>query len=321
MKPDDEHCAPVVSAIIPTYNCQAYIEQTVSGILAQSYQDFEVIVVDDGSRDRTCDIVRRMIREVDPRIRLIEQSNAGVCRARNRGIQEARGRFICLLDHDDYWFPHKLEQQVRTLEGRPEVGVVYANFLNWHPAAEGYAEPASFDSGEEGNDSIDGDFSGWIYHQFLLDCWMLTSTAMFRQSVFSDCGTFDEGLPYSEDWDLWLRISRKHQFIKFTRPNTLYRQHRLQGNRVVRPVDYRTRLLTAAVRRWGMCSPDGRCVERSAFLHRLSTYHLEYGFMHLKANHRVAAIAAMLKAFAATPTRARIPAYIVATAVGWKPRW
>ena len=96
---------------------------------------------------------------------------------------------------------------------------------------------------EDTPDDIDPEFSGWIYHQFLLDCWMLTSTSMFRREVFERCGAFDETLPFSEDWDLWLRLAREYEFVQLRRPSTLYRKHTTQGSGWHRPVDYRTRLL------------------------------------------------------------------------------
>lgn len=309
--------SPVVSVIIPTYNCALYIAETIASVLNQSFKDIELIVVDDGSTDATRDIVASYGQPV----RLLTQANAGVCVARNRGISEAAGEYICLMDHDDYWFQPKLEQQVALLQANPVTGVVYSAFILWHADVNGrFPEPASFDL-ESFSDGIDPELSGWIYHQFLLDCWMLTSTAMFRREVFQRCGHFNVNLPYSEDWDLWLRISRDYPFIKQNMPTTLYRQHRQQGNRVLRPVDYRTRLLEKAVAEWGMCGPDGRCQDQQRFAKQLAQYHTEFAMSHAVAGNKHIARNSLIKAWRTNPRNPRPLAYIMATTFGWRPKW
>ena len=100
-----------ISIIVPTYNVERYIRQTLDAMLAQTFQDFELIVVDDGSTDQT----REIVRSYAPRVRLIEQSNQGVCAARNRGLRESTGEFVCFSDHDDFWFPEKLARQLEEL--------------------------------------------------------------------------------------------------------------------------------------------------------------------------------------------------------------
>lgn len=309
--------APLVTVIIPSYNCEEYIAETLASVLGQTLSDLEIIVVDDGSQDRT----REIVAAHGGQVRLVPQENSRVCAARNRGIAEARGRYICLMDHDDWWFPDKLGSQVACLEAHPEAGVVYASFILWHRDATGaFPAPASLDRSPWG-EGEDPEFSGWIYHQFLRDCWMLTSTAMFRAEMFQRCGNFDVNLPYSEDWDLWLRMAREFPFVKLRRPNTLYRQHARQGSRVVRPVDYRTELLERAVATWGLCSPDGRCLERHAFRRNLATYHIEYALSHaLVGNFRTAA-SSLFKAWRADPSNPKPLAYLVALTVGWRPNW
>lgn len=311
-----ESTRPEVSVIVPTYNCERYITETIGSVLAQTFENLELIVVDDGSSDHT----RELVSAFGPPVRLVTQANAGVCVARNRGIREAAGRFVCLMDHDDYWFPDKLGRQIEAMREHPECGVVYASFVLWYSDAVGrFTPPANFDSMAD-PDGIDNEFSGWIYHQFLLDCWMLTSTAMFRREVFERSGIFDETLPFSEDWDLWLRISRDFPFIKLRHPNTLYRQHTQQGNRILRDVDYRTALLIKAIKTWGFCSPDGRCVPRRRFFRQLAAYHTEYALGHLGAGNIGAALASLSKAWLTQPFRLSSLAYMVAALLGWRPK-
>lgn len=305
-----------VSVIIPSYNCESFLAQTLDSVFAQDINDLELIVVDDGSTDAT----RSIAASYSPRVKLIEQENAGVCVARNRGIQAASGDYICLMDHDDYWFPNKLSLQLAQFGQNPDVGVVYSAFSLWLPDASG-TFPAPDQLVEKDVDGVDEEYSGWIYHLFLLDCWMLTSTAMFRREVFERCGVFDPSLPYSEDWDLWLRISLEYPFMKLRNATTLYRQHPKQGNRLSRPIDYRTELLRTAVARWGLCSPDGRCLSRHKFNQQLAYYHAGFGFGHLNSGNRKVAIASFLKAWITDPRKLKYLAYILATLFGWKPKW
>ena len=304
-----------VSVIIPTYNGEKYIAETINSILNQTFKDFEIIVVDDGSNDRTCAIVASYAS-----VRLITQANAGVCAARNRGIREAAGEFICLMDHDDYWFAEKLARQIEEFQSHAGIGAIYSSFINWHATTNGqFPAPDSFNR-TTSQDDIDHDFSGWIYHLFLLDCWMLTSTAMFRAEVFRQCGVFDETLPYSEDWDLWLRIAREYPMIKLRRPTTLYRQHEQQGNRIIRNVDYRTMLLIRAVKKWGFCSDDGRCITRRQFFDQLATYHTSFAIGHLQCGRRVIAIHSFISAWLCSPQRLKYLACILAALLGWSPK-
>jgi len=308
---------PTVSVIIPTYNCAAYIAETINSVLGQTIKDLELIVVDDGSTDQT----REIVASYGAPVRLVTKTNAGVSSARNVGIRHALGQYICLMDHDDYWFPDKLELQLNEMNKHAEIGVVYSSFILWYPDKEGsFPNSNSFDRASFSND-IDEEYSGWIYHLLLLDCWVLTSTAMFRREVFDRCGVFDESLPYSEDWDLWLRLSRDYPFIKLQKPSTLYRQHVQQGNRVVRNIDYRTELISKTAEKWGLCSQDGRCLTKRQFRQQLATYHFRFGFNHLKAGNLKIANHAFFKAWLKSPLRLKSLAYIPIALLGWRPKW
>jgi glycosyltransferase involved in cell wall biosynthesis len=111
-----------VSVVIPVYNVEKYIAETVQSVLNQSYSDFELLIVDDGSSDRSIEICQQF---TDPRIRIIQQPNQGVSAARNAGIREAKGKYIAFLDGDDLWTVDKLEKHVQHLESSPNVGVSF----------------------------------------------------------------------------------------------------------------------------------------------------------------------------------------------------
>ena len=317
-----DHVAPrlpaqrCVSVVIPTYNCERYIAQTLESVLAQSLPPLEVLVVDDGSTDATAQIARSFGEPV----RVIQQRNQGVCQARNRGFEASRGTFVCFLDHDDYWFPWKLARQVEALEANPVAGVAYTSFATWNPKDGVFPEPESIAPVAPDSASIDTEYSGWIYHHFLIDCWALTSTAMLRRGVFECSGGFDVNLPYAEDWDLWLRISREHPFVKLDAISTLYRQHPDQGNRKLREIDYRTRLLESASQRWGLASADGRSIDRQEFRARLARYHMQFGLHHLTYGHRLVAVRSLWNAWRHDPLRVKYPALVAAACIGWKPR-
>ena len=308
---------PTVSVIIPTYNCESYIAETLNSVLHQSFKDLEIIVVDDGSTDHTPQIAA----SYGPPVRLISQANSGVCKARNRGIREAAGRYLCLMDHDDYWVPSKLKLQLEVMDRYPETGLVYSTFIWWFSDRDGkFPLPESYQA-ESSPTGIDEEYSGWVYHLLLLDCWVLTSSALIRADVFAKCGLFDESLPYSEDWDLWLRVSREYAFIKLNEPLTLYRQHVSQGNLVTRDIDYRTELLTRAAAKWGLCSPDGRSITRQEFKQTISRYHKDFGIRHLLSGNLRIANRSFLKSWLTSPANLKSLAYIPAGLMGWKPKW
>ncbi|MDD2720463.1 MAG: glycosyltransferase [Gallionella sp.] len=308
---------PKVSVIIPSFNCELYIAETITSVLNQTHPDIELIVVDDGSTDRT----REIVASFGSSVRLIAQQNSGRCAARNRGIRAATGEFICLLDHDDYWYPKKVAAQLAVFERYPEAGGVYSGYLPWHADVDGrYPAPETIDRTAE-LDEVNEELSGWIYHHFLIDIYMLTSAAMFRAEVFDKCGAFVESLSYSEDWELWLRISREFQLISLRRPMTLYRQHPEQGFRVMRDFDYRTDLLERTAQKWGLCSRDGRCVTRKQFRNQLATYHISFALGHLQSGKRSIAIHSFFKAWLVCPLKLKALAYIPAALLGWKPNY
>jgi glycosyltransferase involved in cell wall biosynthesis len=192
----------LVSVIIPAFNAAENIRQTLDSVLAQTYPKIEVIVVDDGSSDATSAIVKEFAAR-DARIRLVQQSNAGVGAARNTGIRKARGEYIAPLDADDFWFPQKLEKQVARLEQcGHETGLVYCwstlidqdgeMFSDCSQTAEGRLRQALILRNIVGNGSV----------------------PLFRATTLEKVGLYltraeQGGAQGCEDWDLYLRISER----------------------------------------------------------------------------------------------------------------
>ncbi len=182
---------PRVSAIIPTYNRKAFVLEAVDSVLTQTYGDYELIVVDDGSTDGTGEALKRY----GAHVRYIFQANKGVSAARNRGLEIAHGEFIAFLDSDDLWLPKKLEIQVAFMNKHPEVEICYTDEV-WIRRGVRVNPKRKH-----------AKYSGWIYPHCLPLCIISPSSALMRRGLFEQVGTFDPHLPVCEDYDLWLRVA------------------------------------------------------------------------------------------------------------------
>jgi hypothetical protein len=168
---------------------------------------------------------------------------------------------------------------------------------------------------------VDVPVSGWVYHHLLVDSFILTSTALMRTDAVRDAGGFDPRLPYSEDWDLWLRLSRQWRFTKVKGRFALYRQLPTQGSRMFREVDYRTALLERAVATWGVISPDGQTHGERAVWREIGRFHAGYGLNCLQHGIVSRARRSLWRAWRCDPVQVKYLAYIVAGHLGWRPRW
>ncbi|MEL7505515.1 MAG: glycosyltransferase family A protein [Cyanobacteria bacterium J06554_6] len=203
---------PTVSVVIPAYNAMAYLPEALSSVLCQTFKNYEVIIVNDGSIDQ---IVEWAAALTDVRIRLLSQENRGLAGARNTGIRESRGRYLAFLDADDCWHPTKLARQVELLEQRPEVGVVYT----WMKLINSDGVPTGR--------TVKNRTEGRIWSQLILrNCVGSGSTPMVRRECFHRVGDFDENLgSYMEDRDMWLRIAPVYDFSVVKEILVDYRQH------------------------------------------------------------------------------------------------
>ena len=185
---------PKVSVIIPTHNREQFIARAIDSVLAQTFTDYEIIVVDDGSIDLTRDVLRAY----DNRIKYVYQENKGVSAARNLGIRESTSQYIAFLDSDDYWAPEKLELQVEVLDKHDNVGIVFGRMPILNERGEILGMKPNGISGRD--------------FQELLRVWgdLPTSSVMTRRECFDRLGVFDETLPPMEDIDMWLRIARHY---------------------------------------------------------------------------------------------------------------
>ena len=188
-----------VSVVIPTFNREGFIKQCVVSALKQSKKPDEVIVVDDGSSDKTWDVLRTLgfsdSKEERNSLRYIFQRNKGVSAARNLGIKASKYRYIAFLDSDDLWLEKKLEKQISSLESQSiRYRLSHTNEI-W--VRNGVRVNAHLKHEKNGGD---------IFIQCLKLCCISPSSSLVDRSVFDDFGFFDENLPACEDYDFWLRF-------------------------------------------------------------------------------------------------------------------
>ncbi len=189
---------PTVSVIIPTYNRADYVLETLASVFAQTYPDYEIIVVDDGSTDDTRAVLAPLAQSGT--IRYVFQENQGESAARNHAIHLAEGEFLAFLDSDDLMLPAKLQKQASFLAAHPEMGLVHSCFNRFNNRGEdlGYRDTSHL--------------TGWVYPEILLDWSVLIppSTVMVRKEVLEDVGGFLAGMRWGPDLDLWRRVTRKY---------------------------------------------------------------------------------------------------------------
>jgi glycosyltransferase involved in cell wall biosynthesis len=197
---------PLVSVIIPAYNAEKFIAKTLESVLFQTYQNLEVLVVDDGSTDTTAEIVKSFGQK-DSRVSLLQQSNAGVAAARNLAIEKSKGEYIAPIDADDIWYPQNLEKQVKCLTpSAPSVGVVYSWSVD--------INEKDLLTGGFYNSTIEGEvYTELVYKYFIGNA----SSSLIRRVCFAKVGGYNcklkrENAQGCEDWELHLRIAEHYQF-------------------------------------------------------------------------------------------------------------
>ncbi len=202
---------PKVSVTIPCYNSERFIAETIQSVLDQTFTDFEIIIINDGSSDKTEEIVRSF---AGPRVKYFYQKNMGLSKTRNKLLELSSGEFIAFLDHDDVWFPHKLEKQMVLFEKNPEVVLVYSDCLVVDA------------NGESTGRWIRQNklYRGMVFRELLSCNFIPLSTVVLKKTVFREVGNF---LPYrnAEEYDLFLKCASRHLFDYVDEPLAKYRIH------------------------------------------------------------------------------------------------
>lgn len=200
----------IISVVIPAYNAEKTIQETVASVLNQSFRDLEVIVIDDGSTDKTVAIVSSF---KDERVCLFSYSNSGAQISRNRGIEKSTGDYISFLDADDLWAREKLEAQFTALQSQPDCAVAYS----WTDCID-----------EQGNKLPGGQrfsFVKDVYEEILLRNFLGSgSNPLIRKDALLTVGFFDEAILAGQDWEMWIRLASRYYFALVPQVHIFYRR-------------------------------------------------------------------------------------------------
>jgi len=264
-----------ISVIIPAYNAARFLPETIESVLCQSVRDWELLIVDDGSQDRTGEIAS-LYAEKDPRIRSFRLPNAGVAAARNAGFQRSdrQTEFICYLDHDDLWVSDTLEVLIGALQANSQFvaasGLPESIDANGCPldtdSVQAYCRDRFAVVGEqlirqpEDQPTTFGCFA-------VRNCVITPGLAVIRRTAHEKCGALDESLSGYDDWDMWLRLSRLGDFAFLNRTILKYRLHETNQSRAHKTMEKQERLLYSKL----FSAPD----ESPERLHQL-----RWGFRH-----------------------------------------
>jgi len=183
--------------IIPTYNRLPKVREAIDSVLKQTYRDFELWVVDDGSTDGT----GQALEVLGNKIKYVSQANRGVSAARNLGLRVSRGKYVAYLDSDDLWEPRKLEIQVGCMEANPQFPLCYTDEIWIRKGVR--VNPRKKHA----------KYSGWIFERCLPLCIISPSSALMKRALFQEIEGFDENLPVCEDYDFWLRITCRYPVL------------------------------------------------------------------------------------------------------------
>lgn len=200
---------PKVSICIPTYNRKDYLKETLESVFAQTYKDYEVVIVDDGSTDGTGE----MIKNSSYNVRYYWQENAGDASARNKLVELAQAEFITFIDSDDLLMPGAIEIMMKVVEAENEDVIAYGSYLRINQKGNVYGRCRQ------------KLYSGYITKYLFQNILVHSCGSMFPIKVFQEVGGFDESLPVCSDYDFWLRISLKYRFIALHKPTFKRRRH------------------------------------------------------------------------------------------------
>jgi glycosyltransferase involved in cell wall biosynthesis len=317
----------LVSVVIPAYNRERLIGAAIDSVLAQTYREVEVIVVDDGSKDRTCEVVERY----GAPVRLVRQANGGAAAARNTGFRHARGEFVALLDSDDVWHPWKLEAQVRLLRARPRVGMVWTNmtsineqgdvlqheYLRTFYSAFELAKIEEVCTRTEGITDVWPEapaevahapvYEGDIFSRILLGNLVHTSTLLVRRSRLRETGEIDVAFtPRGEDYEFHVRICSHGPVALIDAPSILYR---IGGaDQLTAPHFYvhSARSNLAIVERWISRARHRITLPQEVIVDRLAQSHRWAGETEVFAGHRGRARRHLWNSLRLRPTQSRV---------------
>ena len=293
---------PKVSVILPAYNAENFIKETLDSIRQQTYEDFEVIAVDDGSTDRTGEILDEFAANW-PKMRVIHQENQGLARARNNAIAQMRGEYIALQDSDDLWLPEKVQRCMDYLQANPSLSIVYTPMAPFDGLTgkrmEGHSKPCH---------------AGQLAEKLFMSIFVHDPAAVFHKRVIETCGGFCEDIPVSIGHEFWLRVSPHFEFGLIDEPlalrrwteTSLTRSNRLRGRRIK----------TAVLEKFYFQMGGDKLVPRKKALSRLAKVNYHTGKLLLQQFQCRQALPYLIKALHYRPTYLKIYPLAIAAAIG-----
>ena len=220
--------SPEVTVILPAYNAEKYIREAVDSIRSQTYDDYEVVAVDDGSTDSTGEILDELAADFS-KMTVIHQENRGLAAARNAALASMKGQYVALLDSDDIWLPDKLKRCMDFLKSNPDISIVYTPM-----------DPFDSETGERMEGHSKKCHSGWLTEKIFMSIFVHDPAAVFHRRVTDTCGGFDESIPVSVGNEFWLRVSTRFEFglideslaLRRWSESSLTRSNRLRGRKI-----------------------------------------------------------------------------------------
>ena len=277
---------PLVSVVIPTYNYGHFVAEAIQSVLEQTFRDFEIIVVDDGSTDNT----REVIEQFGDSVRYIYQDNQRTAAARNTGIKAARGQYIAFLDADDLWLPQKLQLQIVLFEERPHVGLVYSTIYLFESKSGAIV----------GEYPVSGCHEGKVLKDLYMHPFIPSPTPLIPKDVFNVVGYFDKRFDPKEDSEMWLRIAARYEFAFVPKPLAKYRLH--ESIQSKKGYEKGKRIDLAILEKVAHDHPNQLWPLR---LFRLATYEEEFGWGLIRRGERSAGISRLKRAIRYKPWRLR----------------
>ena len=205
---------PKVDIIVPAYNAARYLPAAIESVIAQTFEDWRILLVDDGSTDNTAELVAPFIQQLGEKLKYIYQPNAGLPAARNTAIRNSSAQFLALLDADDIWLPCRMSESLKSFENRPQLGLTYGFVSRIDP------DGVVIDTFDRRQKHGEGRIAPYIYMRRIdLPCPTIT----FRRKCIDEVGLFDENMRATEDRDLWLRIALRYEVALVAEIIALYR--------------------------------------------------------------------------------------------------
>lgn len=215
---------PLVSVIVPAYNHELYIEDCLKSIVSQTYDNLEIIIINDGSKDNTGLVIEKFIEVQNRKIKYISKENEGLCKTLNMGLKLSKGKYIAFIASDDLWVSTRIEKQINFLENNKNIGLVYSDayFIKDNKKTEIKYSDYKPRISRYFKDSIQNTN---IYELLLVDNFIIALTVLVRRECYDKAGIFDESLKI-EDYDMWLRITKYYPIGYIDVPLAYYRLHK-----------------------------------------------------------------------------------------------